>query len=350
MTTSRTPERVTDPGSRPTVVAGATTAREDLITVVLGALLVGGLFSDAWAHTNRSGTIESFFTPWHALLYAGFALTAAWTGWVGYRRRSANPDWWRDWPVGYRLGAIGAVGFTLGGLFDMIWHTVFGVEVSLDIAFSPSHLLLAVSATLLLTSPVRAWWATGERGLRTVTGLASLALGTTFGVTLLSTFSAFMSVAPTQVYDHVSGSPSHIATALGMACYVITTLVLAVPLLMVHRRRPTPGTATVLVAVVGLFACGVLDLPGVQTTAALGAIVGAAAADLALTRLALARRSLALAGGLFAALVWTGHLVGLQLAAGVAWPAALVGGTVTVTALFGAGLGMLADRPAPVLG
>jgi hypothetical protein len=310
--------------------------------------MVGGLLADSWAHTNIQDTIESFFTPWHAMLYSGFTLTAAWTFWLAYRRRSVTPHWWRHWPVGYLLGAVGTVGFAVGGFFDLVWHTIFGVEVSLDITFSPSHLVLAASATLMLTSPARAWWATGGNGLRAVTGMVSLALGMTFGSVLLTTFSAFKSVAPTSPYDHVVGSPSHVATALGMACYLITTVVLMVPFLMSYRRRPTPGTATALVAIVGLFVAAMQNLPAAQTTAVVGAIVGAALADLGLYRLDVVRGSdapgrLAAAGALVAALVWSGHMVGLQLSVGVAWPPELWAGTVVISALVGAGLGALAE-------
>lgn len=327
-----------------------TSPREDLVTTVLAALMVGGVLTDAWAHVNIIDTIESFFTPWHAMLYTGFAATAAWTFRLAFRRRPTMPRWWRTgWPVGYLIGAIGAVGFAVGGLFDMVWHTIFGVELSLDIAFSPSHLLLSSSAVLLLTSPARAWWTTGEGGLRAVAGVLSLAFGTVFGGILLTTFSAFTSVAPAIPYDHVNGSDSETATALGMARYLITTVLLAVPVLLAHRRRPTPGTATTVVAVVALFASTMFDLAPTQTAAGVGAIIGAAIADVVLYRLDVTRGTdalmrLPIAGAVFAALVWAGHLLGMHLQTGLRWPVELWTGTVVVTALSGAALGVLADR------
>ena len=51
--------------------------REDLITSLLSILLVAGLFLDGWNHINlQNGALGSFFTIWHALLYAGFNATA----------------------------------------------------------------------------------------------------------------------------------------------------------------------------------------------------------------------------------------------------------------------------------
>jgi hypothetical protein len=87
-----------------------------------------------------------------------------------------------------------------------------------------------------------------------------------------------------------------------------------------------------------------------QTAAALGAIIGAAIADAILYRLDVTRGREALlrlpiAGAVFAGLVWSGHLLGMHLATGIGWPVELWAGTAVVTALFGAGLGMLADRP-----
>src|SRR6266536_4204640 len=45
---------------------------EDLVTLVLTAWLIGGLFLDGWAHNTRP-QLETFFTPWHAVFYSGFA-------------------------------------------------------------------------------------------------------------------------------------------------------------------------------------------------------------------------------------------------------------------------------------
>jgi hypothetical protein len=51
--------------------------RRDLVTGALGVLLVAGVFTDGWAHLNRPG-LESFFTPWHAMLYSGLGIVTLW--------------------------------------------------------------------------------------------------------------------------------------------------------------------------------------------------------------------------------------------------------------------------------
>jgi hypothetical protein len=51
--------------------------REDMVTAGLSAWVVAGMVLDAWAHQNLS-RLETFFTPWHAVLYSGVAAVMAW--------------------------------------------------------------------------------------------------------------------------------------------------------------------------------------------------------------------------------------------------------------------------------
>src|SRR5687768_13599580 len=48
----------------------------DRVMVGLSAVIVLGACLDGWAH-NHNKVDSSFFTPWHAVLYSGFMLTAA---------------------------------------------------------------------------------------------------------------------------------------------------------------------------------------------------------------------------------------------------------------------------------
>src|SRR5437879_4785447 len=129
----------------------------DWAVALLSVWLVGGVFVDGWAH-NHLQSLENFFTPWHALLYSGFAavstpIAVAWL--LGVRRGrpflAAVPD-------GYELSAVGVVLFGIGGLLDMLWHLAFGIEVSTDALLSPTHLLLVSSGILIISGPLRAGW------------------------------------------------------------------------------------------------------------------------------------------------------------------------------------------------
>src|SRR5258708_2702731 len=44
------------------------------ILALLVAWIVAGAMSDAWAHNNIA-SLETFFTPWHAILYSSIAVT-----------------------------------------------------------------------------------------------------------------------------------------------------------------------------------------------------------------------------------------------------------------------------------
>jgi hypothetical protein len=74
------------------------------------------------------------------------------------RRRAPGRTWNEALPAGYDLSLIGALVFLLGGVLDMIWHIVFGIEADVEALLSPSHLVLAVGSTLMLTGPLRSGW------------------------------------------------------------------------------------------------------------------------------------------------------------------------------------------------
>lgn len=348
MTGTGTTRTVRGDGRAAHLAVVPTSRREDLITVLLGACLIGGALSDGWAHANIVETIEGFFTPWHGLLYAGFTGTAAWTFWLAYQRREVAPRWWRDgWPAGYRIGALGVVVFFAGGLADMVWHETLGVEVGLDAGFSPSHLLLDGGAVLLLTSPLRSWWASGEGGLRSVTGVASMTLGVMAPTILINHSTAFLTAAPTEPIGTAGVQQSAI---LGVDAYLVTTVALGVPFLLTHRRRATLGAAAAIVAGPALFCMVMFGFPRPQLVAAVMAVVGGFVADLVLSRLDAVRGvdaplRLPLAGAVFAAAVWGGHLLGLAVTDGIGWTPEVWTGIVVLTALEGALLGGLAARP-----
>ena len=77
------------------------------MTAALGALLVGGVYADGWAHLNVVG-LESFFTPWHAVLYGGFVLLGAWMTLLVLLRRTRTSQWLVPTGFGGFLLEVGA--------------------------------------------------------------------------------------------------------------------------------------------------------------------------------------------------------------------------------------------------
>lgn len=117
-------------------------------------LLIGVTF-DSWAH-NHLARLETFFTPWHAILYAGVLATGLVLPGAILLQRMRGGSWKHVIPDGYELAVLGVVGSVIGGLLDMIWHILFGIESNIDAAFSPTHILIMVTFGLTLAGPYRA--------------------------------------------------------------------------------------------------------------------------------------------------------------------------------------------------
>ena len=171
----------------------------DLVTELLGVWLLLAVFVDGWAHLNQPG-LESFFTPWHAGIYSGFAAAAVWTAAVLWRNRiPGRPRSWADAvPPGYRGTVLGVAAFGVAGALDMLWHETLGIEVSLDALVSPTHLMLGFSLFLILGTGVRSARA-GSAGAPfrwTAPAILSLALMTGLGAFFLVYCSAFARAAP----------------------------------------------------------------------------------------------------------------------------------------------------------
>lgn len=129
--------------------------RFDWLMSILGFLFVGGLFLDGWAHAH--GKVDNtFFTPWHAVLYSGYAINALVLFFTLFRNHSQGVSWQRAIPQGYELSLIGVPFFAIGGIGDAIWHTLFGFEIGVEQLLSPTHLVLAFSGILIMTGPLRA--------------------------------------------------------------------------------------------------------------------------------------------------------------------------------------------------
>ena len=242
--------------------------RDQLAFVVFGTWMVLGLFVDGWAHNHQKP--ETFFTPWHAVLYSGFGAAVLW-GVIDGRRRPWVP------PAGQRLTNIGAVLFGVGAVADMVWHQVFGIEVNLAALLSPTHLLLMTGGILAASGPLRAAWATDgdpAPSLRaffpTLVSLGLVVAVASFFAQYLSAFRLLL-LAP-------SGQPAaayvQIFQIVGIASVLATNLLLLVPVALVLRRwRPPAGTFTLLFGGVALLMTaldGFHHLPLVAAAAAGG--------------------------------------------------------------------------------
>ncbi|MCZ8515050.1 hypothetical protein O9H85_22025 [Paenibacillus filicis] len=131
--------------------------REHLITMLFATWLILGVFVDGFHHNH--GDVDSFWTPWHALLYSGFLASALWIFYLVFRtKKQTEQSWKKSIPSGYGLGVLGIFVFLAGGIADMMWHLFLGIEHDVAALLSPSHLTLLVGILLIVTSPFRALW------------------------------------------------------------------------------------------------------------------------------------------------------------------------------------------------
>jgi len=327
----------------------------DLVTMLLSLWMVGGVFVDGWAHINLPSTKETFFTPWHAVLYSGFTAVAAWMAVPivrdRHRRLAARV------PRGYGLGLVGLVVFGAGGVGDGVWHEVFGIEVGIDALLSPTHLLLLTGGLLVLTSPLRAAWHALPTD-PTLRQFLPAVLSVTLTTALLAFFFAYawggIDVTPATAVPAAAldeHSPGHREAeqviAAAILARVLTTALLVGPLLVVLRRwHPPPGTATILFTTVSVLVSALSD----EAPAALliAPVAAGVAADAAVALLGARTASrwwvYALASGV-ALVLWGGHFAALSATRGLGWTPELWGGAVFMGVLTAAGLSVLAFPP-----
>lgn len=224
------------------------TRQEDVVTLLLALWTLIGLLIDAFYHSTDPG-LESFWTPWHAIFYSGFTATAGWIGWVALKRNDGTGNW-LDWaPIGYRTSMIGVVLFAIGGFGDAVWHTIFGVETSIDALLSPTHLFLFVGLLLILSTPLRsAWLGPGSSTPRFgefVVPLSSLVFTATLAAFMLSyAWAPTMTNSMEVPYDPNDGFSELMAERV-VVSIIITTLTMYVPLLAARLRWQLPfGSAT----------------------------------------------------------------------------------------------------------
>jgi hypothetical protein len=72
-------------------------------------LLVGG-YLDAWAHNNIP-RLETFFTPWHGVLYSGFLVVAITLLGTIFTNHTRGYSWRQAVPSGYELSFFAVIGF-----------------------------------------------------------------------------------------------------------------------------------------------------------------------------------------------------------------------------------------------
>ncbi|WP_308168789.1 hypothetical protein [Nonomuraea sp. NEAU-A123] len=249
--------------------------RTDLVMALLGIWFGVGLMIDAWAHSNLA-KLETFFTPWHAVFYSGFAVVSGWIIWQVWRNVRAGRQGPAAVPTGYLAGLVAIPAFAAFGLADMMWHTILGIETTINIFFSPSHLGLVVTMMLIITTPLRSAWNAPDVAARPSLGrLLPALIGLAFATTLVSLFLSYgdaMQYRPAGIVQAFSmlrdsgagqrgAGPGPVGPGADRVAVamVVTNVIMLSPVLFLVRRWLLPfGSVTVMYTIMVL-------MPGAQT-------------------------------------------------------------------------------------
>lgn len=250
MAAARSAQGVMPATSAARAIAGlpAENVRLDWAMALISCAIVFGLFLDGWAH-NHGQVDDSFFTPWHALLYGAVGLSGLVLITTHFRNVGKGFRWSKALPAGYALSLVGFFAFGAGGLVDMLWHEAFGFEESIEALISPSHLLLAITGLLIMTGPIRALWPRESDG-----SWRSLAPAILCFICITSVFTFFNAYAPIGgdliVLTGPRPADHQLHDIAGIIPFVIqSNILLGAALFMARRWRLPFGAITLLFVV-----------------------------------------------------------------------------------------------------
>ncbi|HEV7126694.1 MAG TPA: hypothetical protein VGN32_04545 [Ktedonobacterales bacterium] len=316
----------------------------DWVATLLAAWLIGGIFLDGWAH-NHIPSLETIFTPWHAVLYSGYAANGIFLAAMLVARHKPGQSWLVALPEGYFISFVGAAIFFVGGVLDLTGHYLFGIEKSIEGLLSPTHLMLALGATLIVTGPLRAAVARAQ-AVPSFMGLLPAVLSLTAVLALLMFFTQYSQPIVNSLAD--KQTPEGLR---GLGIYAVllqTVFFMGVALYALRRWRLPFGTFAVIVglsdALANTQARPVMFVPVLIVGAVTGLLIDLAYLWL---RPTLARRA-ALYTFAFLAPVITFAIYFAVLAdvnGGLAWSGYLVAGSIVQAGLVGLLLSLLIAPP-----
>lgn len=308
------------------------------------AWIVGGGYLDVWAHSHHRITVESFLTPWHAVLYSGMLATAAFLLLLRRRRRARGIAW--DWRSGYGLSLTGCALFAASGVADGIWHTLLGFETGINGLVSPPHVLLTVSTGLIVSGPLRLAWHAGRDVVAPWTAVVSAALVLSV-LTYLTQFDHPLSNlwsaggAPVAALN----LPNHEMQLGILGILVQNGLLAALVLVILAGMRLPVGSLTAIVGINGFLVTAV-DRIGVLALLAIGmGMLG----DLLVWTLRAAPESpvrFRAFATVWPAAVYTVYFAELLASRGIWWPSHLWTGAIMLAAAEGWLISLLVLPPA----
>ena len=320
--------------------------------VVLSSLwMFFGLYLDGWAHNNIPEQIDSFFTPWHLVLYSGYAVSAAILGVAYILNVRKGYSWLQALPAAYMTSLLGAVIFAVAGNLDFIWHSLFGFEEDVEALVSPSHLSLAVGGVMMMSGPLRAAWRTFNSGEKNIPWCALLSLFIVSGVfTFFTQFSNAFS-HPQVFVGYVPSRGDTYFWDVTLISYVLipTTILMGAILMLVLRwKLPFGGLTFLLAGNATLMFLMAWRYSHEQWSVLIAALIGGIFADVLLVALkpsAKRVRALRWFSFLVPASLFLAYFLSLILTKGIWWNSNMWLGMIFFSGILGLGLSWLAVPP-----
>lgn len=312
---------------------GAASERFTWTFVVLCIWLMAGAYLDSWHHHSLTRPETNFFTPYHALLYSGMTAIGIFLGLNVIRNYRRYGTWEELLPDGYGVSLLGTVLFGVGGVLDLLWHSRFGIELSVAALFSPPHLFLMLTGGLIVSGPLRA---AVRRGGNRATWPAIIS-----GALTLSMLTFFLQFDQPLIDRWAAGTvadprgPMWMEEELGMIGLILYAAMVAGLLVILLRRFELPiGSVTVILTVNALLVSPVAN----HTELVMVGLLAGVAGDLLLYVLRpSAARPNAFHAFMFAApaALTVAYFVVLGSTTGVWWEPTVWTGAVPVTGMVG---------------
>jgi len=321
---------------------------------------MAGTFADGHEHVYEN--VETFFNPYHAIIYSGgifafavFVFTALRNVRRGYALSHAVPRAYSYWLFG---GAL----FVLSGLGDLTWHRIFGFEGGVDVLLSPPHLGLLTSGALLGLGPVRSAIELQPRSLPAqlpaILGMGAIIATVQFATQYAFYPETFAHDAPLSPASHqedqvILYTLTHYRVTSGLLIFHWQTILLVAPaLFLLSRLRMAFGALALLAMLVKVFPAGeqsrnFAEFAVVAAAAAIAGIAGDWLQTRYRERLSpglVIRLTATLVGAAFAAAYF---ILAALLVGGTWWNQNLVYGIIIQSGLLALLLSNLAVRPQP---
>lgn len=311
--------------------------REIWVVTIACLWFFSGLFLDGWAHNHRP-ELESFFTPWHAVYYSGYFVTTfslLLIVWGGKRKRGGS--FMANIPEGFGAALLGSALFIVGGIGDLLWHEIFGVEVDIGALLSPTHLVLAVSMALMVSTGLRTWFRTTPPiGVPKLLSQLPMLMSSVFTVSLvwfMTQFSHFITsrasgLRPEEIVADMSQN-------IAITGYLLHIIVIFACILFIARRaRIAAGGFTFLFA--GPILAMALMHDGLELVPA--GIVAGLVADILSRKLhpfELHRKEVRAFGFIIPATFFTAYFLTLSVTDGIWWSVHEWTGSIVMAGLAG---------------